>query len=108
MLDIWLFPNGVRLSASCGHVWRQNMDLAAQPRARLSRRALGWALEAVVCQHLSMARIAQGLAVAWDTANDAVLAQGVHLLINDPARLEGVKVIGVEEHLWRHTRVGDK
>ncbi|WP_371151564.1 ISL3 family transposase [Buchananella felis] len=92
----------------CAHVWRQNMDLAAEPRARLSRRAVRWALEALVCQHLSVSRIAQGLSVAWDTANDAVLAEGQRLLINDPVRLEGVRVIGVDEHVWRHTRAGDK
>ncbi|MCR4514679.1 ISL3 family transposase, partial [Aeromicrobium sp. 50.2.37] len=28
--------------------------------------------------------------------------------INDPTRFEGVKVIGVDEHVWRHTRRGDK
>ena len=92
----------------CAHVWRQNMGRAAEPRARLSRGAVRWALEALVCQHPSMARIAQGLAVAWDTANQAVLAEGLRLLINDPTRLEGVRVVGVDEHVWRHTRVGDK
>ena len=30
------------------------------------------------------------------------------LLINDPARFEGVRVIGVDEHVWRHTLYGDK
>ncbi len=39
----------------------------------LSRRGLRWALEALVVQHLTVTRIAEGLDVAWDTANDAVL-----------------------------------
>jgi transposase len=30
------------------------------------------------------------------------------VLINDPARFDGVKVIGIDEHVWRHTRRGDK
>lgn len=55
-----------------------------------------------------MARIAQGLAVAWDTANEAVLAEGLRLVINDPTRFEGVRAVGVDEHVWRHTRAGDK
>src|SRR5699024_10936743 len=42
------------------------------------------------------------------TANDAVLAEGKRLLIDDPSRFDGVKVIGVDEHVWRHTRRGDK
>lgn len=83
----------------CGHVWRQDTSRAAEPRARLSRRGLAWALEVIVCQHLSIARVAQGLGVAWNTANDAVLAEGRRVLINDPDRLNGVKVIGVDEHL---------
>ena len=81
---------------------------AAEPRAKLSRRALRWALEAIVCQHLSVARVAEGLAVSWNTANNAVLAEGRRVLIADPARFDGVQVIGVDEHVWRHTRRGDK
>ena len=77
------------------------------PRAKLSRRALRWALEAIVVQHLTITRVAEALAVSWNTANDAVLAEGRRVLINDPQRLDGVKVIGVDEHCWRHTRRGD-
>ncbi len=80
----------------CGHVWRQNMESAAAPKALLSRRAARWALEAVVCKHLSIASLAQGLGVAWDTANDAVVAEGLEVLINNPARFDGVRVIGVD------------
>ena len=92
----------------CGHVWRQDLTRAAEPRAKLSRRGLRWALEAIVCQHLTVARVAEGLGVAWNTANDAVLAEGKRVLIADPARFDGVTAIGVDEHVWRHTRRGDK
>ena len=92
----------------CGHVWRQDTGAAAEPRARLSRGALAWALEGIVVQHLSVARVADGLGVAWNTANDAVLAEGKRVLINDAARFDGVTAIGVDEHVWRHTRRGDK
>jgi transposase-like protein len=67
----------------CGHVWRQDTSTAAEPRAKLSRRGLRWALEAIVCQHLTIARVAEGLGVAWSTANDAVLAEGKRMLIDD-------------------------
>ena len=93
---------------SCGRVWRQDTSAAAEPRARLSRGGLRWALTALVCQHLTVARIAEGLGVSWNTANDAVLAEGRRVLIADPDRFDGVKVIGVDEHVWRHTRRGDK
>lgn len=92
----------------CGHVWRQDTARAAEPRAKLSRRGLRWALEALVVGHLTVARIAAALAVSWNTANDAVLAEGQRVLIDDPDRFHGVTVIGVDEHVWRHTRGGDK
>ncbi|MET3721904.1 transposase [Arthrobacter sp. UYEF21] len=92
----------------CGHVWRQDTPKAAEPRAKLSRRGLRWALEGIVCQHLTVAWISEGLGVTWNTANKAVLAEGKRVLIDDPHRVAGVKVIGVDEHVWRHTRRGDK
>ena len=94
--------------AECDHVWRQDTSKAAAPRAKLSRRALRWALEGLVVAHLTVARVAEGLGVAWNTANDAVLAEGKRILIADPHRFDGVAVIGVDEHVWRHTRRGDK
>jgi transposase len=107
-------PTGLLLTisrfycVSCRHVWRQDTSKAALPRAKLSRRAFAWALHAIVVQHLSVARVAEALAVTWNTANSAVLDEGRRVLINDPHRLDGVAVIGVDEHAWRHTRRGDK
>ncbi len=46
--------------------------------------------------------------MSWHTANDAILDEGKRRLINDSTRFEGVRVLGVDEHVWRHTRKGDK
>lgn len=92
----------------CAHVWRQNMSAAADPRVKLSRAAVRWALVGLVVHHLTVARVADVLAVSWNTVNTAILGEGQRLLINDPARCEGVRVIGVDEHVWRHTPYGDK
>jgi transposase len=89
-------------------VWRQDTSAAAEPRAKLSRRALSWALQGLVVAHLSVARVAEALGVSWHTANTAVLAEGRRVLIDDPSRFDGVAVLGVDEHVWRHTRAGDK
>ena len=93
---------------TCAHVWRQDMSAAADPRVKLSRAAVRWALVGLVVHHLTVARVADVLAVSWNTANTAILGEGQRLLINDPARCEGVRVIGVDEHVWRHTPYGDK
>lgn len=94
--------------SECGHVWRQDTTAAAEPRSKISRAGLRWALEGIVYQHLTIARVAEGLGVSWNTANEAVLAEGQRVLISDPTRFDGVKVVGVDEHVWRHTRRGDK
>jgi transposase len=93
---------------ACARFWLQDTSAAAQPRAKISQGGLGWALRALVVDHLSVSRIAAGLGVAWNTANDAVLTEGHRRLINNPARFDGVAVVGVDEHVWRHTRFGDK
>jgi transposase-like protein len=88
--------------AGCGHVWRQDTSKAAEARAKLSRRGLRWALEGIVVQNLTVARVAEGLGVSWNTADSAVLAEGRRVLIEDPHRFDGVRVVGVDEHVVRH------
>ena len=41
---------------TCAHVWRQDMSQAADPRAKLSRAAVRWALTGLVVHHLTVAR----------------------------------------------------
>ena len=57
---------------------------------------------------MSIARVAANLGVAWNTASDAILAAGTELLIDSADRFDGVTTVGVDEHVWRHTRNGDK
>lgn len=82
--------------------------MAAPERGKISRSGLRWMLEAIVIDHLTVTRAAAGLGVSWHAANTAVLAGGHRTLIDDPHRFDGVQVIGVDEHVWRHTRYGDK
>jgi len=84
-----------------GRSWHEDVT-AAPMRAKLSLRGMRWALEALVIDHLTVARVAAGLGVSWHTANNAVLAEGHRVLIDDPARFDGVRVIGVDEHVVRH------
>ena len=91
----------------CSHVWRQDMSQAADPRAKLSFGALRWGLVCLIADNMPINRIAAHLAVAWHTANEAILAYGEELLLADLTRFEGVRVVGVDEHVWRH-RGGDR
>ena len=63
--------------------------------------------------------IAAGLGLSWHnegspwtfaTATYVPQAVGIDRTKNpdDPGRFDGVTAIGVDEHVWRHTRRGDK
>ena len=94
--------------AGCRRTWRHDLSAAVAERGKLSRDAVMMAVKSVVIDRMSMARVAANLGVAWHTANDAVLAAGAELLIDHPGRLDKVTTIGVDEHVWRHTRHGDR
>jgi len=94
--------------SGCGRVWRQDTTKAAPRRAKISRGGLAWGLAGIVLDHLSVSRVAAGLGVSWSTANTAILTEGRRRLIDDPSRFDNVTTIGVDEHVWRHTRHGDK
>lgn len=94
--------------AHCRKTWRQDTAAAASPRAKISRGGLGWALTAIVIDHLTVSRAAASLEVSWHTANSAIIAEGRRRLIDDAARFDGVTAIGVDEHVWCHTRLSEK
>jgi len=74
----------------------------------MTRAADFWALSQVVMDHVPVSGAAAVLGVSWNTCHQAVAELGERILISNPARLDGVRVVGVDEHVWRHTRKGDK
>ena len=97
-----------RWRCACGCFWHEDTSSAAPPRSKLSYGAICWVLAAIVLDDLPVSRVANHLDVAWHTANNAIINEGRRLLFNDPERFEGVTVLGVDEHVWRHTPRGDK
>ena len=92
----------------CRRVWRQDTNRLAEPRARLTRSAVKWGLRALGLECMSVSRAAQALGVTWHTANTAILASAQATLLDDPHRFDGVEVLGVDEHVRRRTKRGDK
>ena len=65
------------------------------------QRAAWWAISCIQRDTASVAATARRLGVDWHTVWEAIkpLLAG---LADDPARLEGVSVLGVDEHIWHH------
>jgi len=87
-------------------VFTEQHDLLP-PRAKLTSRAARWATDALTFDDTTVSALARHLGVDWHTCWGAVEAEATRRLA-DPARLAGVEVSGVDEHIWRPSRIGDK
>lgn len=85
--------------------WTETHELIA-PRARLSSRAIGWAVDALAHDDTTVSALARHLRVGWHTLWRAVRCEA-DARTSRPGRLEGVKTLGVDEHVWRPGRFRD-
>ena len=76
-------------------------DRVAAPRALLSARAVNWALAQLRAEHASISGLARQLGVDWNTMWRALKAR-LESLDADPRRFDGVRMLGVDEHVWHH------
>ena len=80
----------------CGQNTWTEQHPAIPARACLTERARRWAFEQVGAHDRAVSAVACDLGVSWATINTIVVAKG-QPLIDDPARLEAVKAVGVDE-----------
>ena len=73
----------------------------ARARAKLTGRAVAWAVRALSWDDTTVSALARHLGVDWHTLMDAV-SEYAGDRVGDPARLSGVSTVGVDEHIWRH------
>jgi len=83
--------------------WTETHEAIAS-RAVLTERAAAGAVDDVA-RGATVAARARGLGVGWHTVNRHVLTRAAPVL-DDPVRLDGVRAIGVDEHVWQRSRAG--
>src|SRR5215207_4909744 len=76
----------------------------APPRMALTIRAVRWATNALSYDDTTVSALARHLGVDWHTCWDAVEVEA-KARIGDPSRLKNVKTLGVDEHIWRPSRI---
>jgi len=77
----------------------------APPRMMLTARAVRWATDALSYDDTTVSALARHLGVDWHTCWNAIEAEA-KARVGDPARLHNVKTLGVDEHIWRPSRIG--
>ena len=86
-------------------VFAHDTSRLARPGASTTRRCATFVLRRLMLDKATVAAVARELGRSWDTVNSiAVAATSELLLAAGPARLDGVEVIGVDEHKWAHVR----
>ncbi len=92
----------------CGRRWTDDLARAV-PEADAMTDAAAWrAVAEVVLRSKSVLACARDPACSWDMVNDAVLSRGLGHLVGDERRFDGARMLGVDEHVWRHAPRGGR
>ncbi|PBI91059.1 Transposase [Rhodococcus erythropolis] len=94
---------------SCGkpgrlrdHVTRTLTDLSVVGHP--TRRTAGWILGRLACDKMPVSAVAKALGLVWDVVNSLALSTVHNLVHAQPGHLDKVRVLGVDEHKWKHVR----
>ena len=85
-------------------VFAHNTSALARPGWSTTRRCARYILRRLMIDRATVAAVARELGLSWDTVNTIALDATRTIIAADTTRLDGVRVIGVDEHRWSHTR----
>ena len=71
------------------------------PRARLGVRAIRWAIRQLRFAGATISGLARQLGTTWNTVWSHI-KPCLQAASDDPTRFAGVRVLGVDEHVWHH------
>ena len=97
-------PRFVCASATCAtSVFRADVSAIVAPRSQVTRRTTGWIMRAMVIDKMSVTSVAAAVGLSWNTVN-TLAADAARAIVAAPGHLAGVRVLGVDEHTWKHVR----
>ena len=88
-------------------VFAHNTSRLARPGWSTTRRCARYILRRLMIDRMTIAAVARELGLSWDTVNTIAMDATQTIVAADTTRLDGVRVIGVDEHRWSHTRSSD-
>jgi transposase len=104
---LWLWVRVPRyrcVAADCEReVFAHNTDRLARRGWSTTRRCARYILRRLMIDRATVAAVARELGLSWDTVNTIAMDATQHIVAADTTRLDGVRVIGVDEHRWSHT-----
>lgn len=97
-------PRFTRTNPTCSRKIFQTSLPCADDGATLTRRVTRWILQRLAIDRMSVAATAKALGVGWELVNKVAVTATRNLVYADPSHLAGVRILGVDEHVWKHTR----
>lgn len=80
----------------------------ADERSKVTHRVTRWVLQRLAIDRMSISATARALGVSWHLVN-AIGSTAVETVVYcDTQHLEGIRVVGVDEHKWKHTHRTDQ
>ena len=53
---------------------------------------------------ITVSAVAKALGLGWDLVNDLAVSETRAMVYDQPGHFDGVRVLGVDEHKWKHVR----
>ena len=97
-------PRFTCTNPACGRKIFQTSPLCADDGAKLTHRVTRWILQRLAVDRMSVKATAKALGVSWELVNRVAVTATRNLVYADPTHLTGVRILGVDEHVWKHTR----
>jgi transposase len=85
-------------------IFQQRMPALAKPRAKTTRRCSRWILQRLAIDRTSVSAVAKALGLGWDLVNDLAVTETRAMVYDQPGHFDGVRILGVDEHKWKHVR----
>lgn len=85
-------------------IFQLRLPKLAEDRAKTTFRCTRWILQRLAIDRTSVAAVAKALDVGWDLVNDLALSKIRDMVYDQPDHLDGVRILGVDEHKWKHVR----
>nr|WP_235678010.1 ISL3 family transposase [Mycolicibacterium sarraceniae] len=93
------------VNTSCDReVFAHNTDRLARRGAPTTRRCARYICRRLMIDRATVAAVARELGLSWDTVNSIAMDATAMIVATDTTGLDGVRVLGVDEHRWSHTR----
>ena len=97
-------PRFTCTNTACATKIFQQQLVCAKPKAKLTDRCTRWILQRLAIDRMSVAATAKALGVGWELVNQVAVDACRQLVYDNPSHLDGVRILGVDEHVWKHTR----